>query len=190
MAVLTEWDASGVKARWGLTELLRLCPTCRFCPVAIRYDNARYHRPAIFLDVGEPFRPTAVNSPYWADRVPVMNEVAASINDQVHILTSDIVTCPEQFYPKLRRRTALIAGQHLELADVERQLEGLPGIDGGRAFAVSSSDGSERLGLVLRMHKNRPLEQNIVLSYLIEKYALEAPILRESLRKQLSITFV
>ena len=185
-ALLSEHDARFAKCRWGVTELLRLQKTALFVPAAVRYDFIRYRQPAAFLDLGRP-RYIPVDE-YISDgsRRDLVELLAKLMDEQSRSLRRGIIDEPAAFRAELRRESALVAGQHLEFADIARQIYGIRGVQ--HAFVTKSDISGMQVNIRIRGTEGLGVES--VGEYLLEKYEVDRPDVREAFLRQVVIDIV
>lgn len=163
----------------GYLRIARAIPGALIFPVALRYDFLRYRRPIAFMQIGEPLVSPPIGRVRRIDRESSANELVSAWSALHQKIENGIIQHPELYESMLKSRGVLIAGQHLELDDIERQLRGVVNTSG------RARRGSDRERLVIDVTSPRSSEW--LTSYLLEEYQLEDEELREAFRRQCKI---
>lgn len=167
-----EENAPLPKLHPGLLYFLRSVPGLSVSPVAIRYDFMRYRRPVAFVDIGKPIEfpePFPKDRRKW--REVAMSSLLTEIGVRHEELKKSAVLSPWEYTSLLRDTGTLIAGQHLELSDVARQLRGMP----TNPMATVAHSNSRRKQMRINISSSVTVDE--VRTYLHEKYHLSSELI-------------
>lgn len=177
--------------RPGAVELARQAGSALICPVAIRYDYLRYRRPVAFLDIGAGIQLKDTKGGARADKEYFTGKLQSALDNQHQLLQTAIIEHPTEFQSCLRSSSgALVAGQHLEKADIERQLYGLKAVKTARVVCnpKGTAPSSGKTLIDIRVAADPTLSTPDIVNYLCEKYHLDDHRLRTAFETQVSIT--